>query len=168
MEKLLWDLTRKQLIEHYNILSKIMKFKYIYIFFISLIIFFSCERKSKQLNSVSKTYVKEITTSKEFEKVINTSKNTLLIIDLYADWCMPCKILGFRMEKLAEKHKTKPNVKFYKINVDKLPQIANYFQVKSIPFVIFVKDNKLVFKLIGLHPASTYQKVINYFSKTKI
>ncbi len=59
-----------------------------------------------------------------------------VVIDFYADWCRPCKMVAPIMEELAEKYQGKVN--FYKVNTDKERELSRVFQIKSIPAILFV------------------------------
>ena len=80
------------------------------------------------------------------------------MFDLYADWCMPCRVLSPVLEKIAVEMKS--SVSFYKINIDKSPDIASVFQVSGIPFVVFIKDKKVVQALLGVQPEAAYRRAI--------
>ena len=84
----------------------------------------------------------------------------LVVIDLYADWCMPCKMLSPIMTELEGEY---PNVKFCKINVDEEPELARQFHVQSIPMLAFVKDNTFLDMIIGLSPKSEIEKMIKEY-----
>lgn len=73
----------------------------------------------------------------------------LVVIDLYADWCGPCRMLAPVLNSLEEDY---PDVKFCKINVDNDPDLAKMFNVKNIPMVAFVKDNTFLDMSIGFVP----------------
>lgn len=81
------------------------------------------------------------------------------IIDFYADWCGPCKRVAPIMEELAKQYKGRVN--FYKINVDNNPEVAQVFQVNSIPAVLFVPLNDKPQMAVGAMPKETYIKAIN-------
>jgi len=85
-------------------------------------------------------------TQKEFPGVINDKETPLVIVDFFAEWCMPCVKMGPVFERLAEKHS---KVKFCKINVDEAGEIANEYEVSSIPCVIFFKDGEEVDRVVG-------------------
>jgi thioredoxin 1 len=76
----------------------------------------------------------------------------LVVIDLYADWCGPCRMLA---PVLAELESEYPEVKFCKINVDDEPELAKAFNVKNIPMVAFVKNNTFADLSIGFVPKET-------------
>ena len=81
----------------------------------------------------------------------------LAVIDLYADWCGPCRMLA---PVLAELENEYPDVKFCKINVDNDPELAKAFNVKNIPMVAFVKDNTFADMSIGFVPKENLKKLI--------
>ena len=107
--------------------------------------------------------VKVINSVDELNKVLESSGDKLLMFDLYADWCMPCKILSPMLEDIARKNRQRVSV--YKVNVDKNPEIANALQVTGLPFVLFVKKKQAVHALTGVQPKETYVRVINTFSE---
>jgi thioredoxin len=134
------------------------------IFFFTGII--SCKNDtSKQAQSpVKKSVINSIEDANQFNKILEKSKNRLLILDFYADWCPACKELAPILEKIAkEKSGT---VTIYKINVDRNQELSSSFRVNGIPHVAFLKDKKKVFSLTGLYPKNMYLKVIEKFAET--
>ena len=84
----------------------------------------------------------------------------LCVIDLYADWCGPCKMLAPTLDELEREF---PSVKFCKVNVDNDPEIARLFKVQSIPFVALVKDNTFVDMSVGYVPKEAIAKLIREY-----
>ena len=84
----------------------------------------------------------------------------LVVIDLYADWCGPCKMLAPTIEQLATEM---PDVKFAKVNVDNEPELARAFNVSSIPMIALVKDNTFLDMSVGYVPKSTLEKLIEEY-----
>ena len=85
-------------------------------------------------------------TSLNFEnEVLNADKPVLL--DFYADWCGPCKILAPVLHEIAEENAG--TLKVGKINVDEQMELAMRFQVSSIPMLVVFKDGKIVAKSVG-------------------
>ncbi len=84
------------------------------------------------------------------------------MIDFYADWCGPCRQLAPRLEKIATENGGK--VTIYKLDIDKHKKIAAQYGVRSIPFVVFFKNKKIVRQMKGLRQTNAYLKIINQFS----
>ena len=97
-----------------------------------------------------------VLTKDTFEREVAEYKG-LVVIDLYADWCGPCKMLAPILDELEGEY---PDVKFCKVNVDNDPDIARMFKVESIPFVALVKDNTFVDMSIGYVPKDKIAKLI--------
>lgn len=112
----------------------------------------------------TKTSVIEILSDKQFNSIIENEKDMLLVFDLYADWCKPCRMLSPMLEEIAAINKNK--VKIYKINVDKVQKTASSFGISSIPYVAFVKNQKLLYAFTGLQMKDTYQRAIDYFNES--
>jgi len=87
-------------------------------------------------------------TDSNFNDAVN--KNKLVLVDFYADWCMPCRMVAPVGEELAKKYAGKVFVG--KINVDQNPLTANRFQVFSIPTLIIFKSGKEVDRIVGFVP----------------
>ena len=85
------------------------------------------------------------------------NSSSLVIIDLYADWCGPCRMLAPILAELENEH---PDVKFCKINVDNEPELARTFNVTSIPMIAFVKDNTFLDVSVGYVPKATLKEKI--------
>ena len=84
----------------------------------------------------------------------------LVVIDLYADWCGPCRMLAPVLHELESEH---PDVKFCKINVDDERELAMQFKVQSIPMVAFVKDDTLLDVSVGFVPKSKLDEMIGEY-----
>lgn len=85
------------------------------------------------------------------------------ILDFYADWCGPCRSLGPKLEAAAKKYAGKIDV--YKINVDKEPELANIFGVRSIPMVLFVPMQGVPIQTVGdLSPDEIEQSIAQIYS----
>jgi len=102
-----------------------------------------------------------IGSEEQFKNIVDTSGSRLLIFDLYADWCIPCKILSPLMEEIAKENSGKAS--FYKVDIEKHRGIASMFNVMGIPYVIFIKNKKMVHSLTGISPKEKYLEAINTF-----
>jgi putative thioredoxin len=83
-------------------------------------------------------------------EVIDRSVQVPVVVDLWAEWCGPCKTLGPIIEKVVDA--TDGKVALAKVDVDSNPQVAQAFQVQSIPAVYALKDGKVVDGFIGAQP----------------
>jgi thioredoxin len=81
-----------------------------------------------------------------------------VIIDFYADWCKPCKMIAPTMDKIAKEYEGK--VKVYKINVDNERKLASVFQVQSIPAVLFVPMKGEPSMQTGALSEEAYMKIV--------
>ena len=86
-------------------------------------------------------------------EVIDRSTSVPVVVDLWAEWCGPCKTLGPIIEKVVDA--TGGKVVLAKVDVDANPQVAQAFQVQSIPAVYALKDGKVVDGFIGAQPEQT-------------
>ena len=80
-----------------------------------------------------------------FSTEVEASKG-LVILDFFATWCGPCKMLAPVLEELSEDY---PSVKICKTDVDEAPGLAQKFGIQSIPTVVFFKDGKAVGHFVG-------------------
>ena len=84
----------------------------------------------------------------------------LVLVDFYADWCMPCKMLSPILEELSEEI---DDVKIVKVNTDRNQELASSFGIMSIPTLLFVKDGKVIDTLVGMRPKEELERVIKSY-----
>jgi len=94
----------------------------------------------------------KITKSNFQEEVLNSDKPVL--VDFWADWCGPCKMMGPVLEEFANEH---PEIKVGKCNVDEEMELATQFNVMSIPFFGLFKNGQLVKTTVGYQPKITLE-----------
>ncbi len=95
----------------------------------------------------------------DFEKEVMAEKG-LVLVDFYADWCMPCKMLSPILEELSEEI---DDVKIVKVNTDKNQELASSFGIMSIPTLLFVKDGKVIDTMVGMRPKEELERVIKSY-----
>jgi len=96
-------------------------------------------------------------TDENFEQEV-LKASELVVVDLYADWCGPCKMVGPVIEQLAQEN---ADVKVGKVNVDHSPGIAQKYKVMTIPTILFFKNGEVADKVIGVRSKEEFQGMIN-------
>lgn len=87
------------------------------------------------------------------------SSDLPVLVDFYADWCGPCKMLAPVIETLAEEYEGK--VKVGKLNVDNAPDVSGRYGIMSIPTLLYFKNGEIVNKTIGVVAKSEIEQVLN-------
>ena len=101
----------------------------------------------------------DVTDSTFESDVIERSAAVPVVVDLWAEWCGPCKTLGPILEKVIAE--TDGQVELAKVDVDNNPQVANAFRVQSIPAVYALKDRKVVDSFIGALPEAQVREFVS-------
>ena len=102
----------------------------------------------------------EITLTKEnFEEVILKSEKPALI-DFWATWCGPCKMISPIVEKIAEE---RDDIKVCKVNVDEQEELAIKFKIMSIPTLVIIKDGEVAGQAVGYR---SYEELNAFIDKT--
>jgi len=108
-------------------------------------------KEKKPMNENTK-----ILTNTNFESEISSG---IVLVDFYADWCMPCKMLTPTISAIADAYKGKISVG--KLNIDQAQSIAAKYGVMSIPTIILFKDGMTIDKKVGVSPKFVYEKMID-------
>lgn len=99
--------------------------------------------------------MKIISNVKEFEDVL--ANNAKVLVDFYADWCGPCKMLAPVLEDVSKEH---ADIAFVKVNVDQVQELAAKFNVMSIPTLIVFANGKAVKQTMGFMPKAELNKFL--------
>ncbi|MDY3231995.1 MAG: thioredoxin [Clostridiaceae bacterium] len=108
---------------------------------------------------MQEVYIMAITHLKtsEFDQAVNAGED-LVVVDFFATWCGPCKMLSPVVERMAETYK---DVHFYKVDIDEEPQLAERFRVMSVPTLIYLKKGQVLDKSIGVVSPAEMENTIN-------
>lgn len=93
----------------------------------------------------------------EFDAAVNAAE--LAVVDFWADWCGPCKMMSPAVEKLAEAYAGR--VLVAKVNVDEEPELARRFGVMSIPTLVFLRRGTEVDRRVGVQPEETLSAALD-------
>ena len=88
-------------------------------------------------------------------EVLNSDK--VVLLDFFANWCGPCKMIAPILEEIAAENE---HIKVCKIDVDNDPDLARKFNVTSIPLLVVMKDGKIVNQALGARPKDAILKLI--------
>lgn len=91
------------------------------------------------------------------------TKEGLVLVDFYADWCGPCRMLTPIISELAQE--LTGQVKFVKVNVDVTPILAKEYQVMSVPALVLFKEGVAIESATGFYPKVELMKWLNYHLK---
>ncbi|HNX85263.1 MAG TPA: thioredoxin [Bacteroidales bacterium] len=101
--------------------------------------------KMKNAPAVADSELIEHLTAQNFA---HKTKNGVVLVDFWADWCMPCKMMAPILNEVAEA--TDGTATIYKLNVDEQQQVAAQYGIRSIPTMILFKDGKEVERIVGV------------------
>ncbi|HUT57182.1 MAG TPA: thioredoxin [Phycisphaerae bacterium] len=117
---------------------------------------FSCRRDAgAEENS---RFVRRIESAEDFDKTVLKASQPV-VVDFYATWCGPCKLLAPRLAELAEQYQTK--ALFAKVDVDKLPGLADAHRVRALPTVVLFNNGQEVRRWVGVQDADAYRREID-------
>ncbi|MCJ1403517.1 Cytoplasmic thioredoxin isoenzyme 2 [Xylographa trunciseda] len=85
----------------------------------------------------------------DFQEAVGMSGT--MVIDCFATWCGPCKVIA---PKVVEFSNTYPDARFYKVDVDEVPDVAQELSVRAMPTFVLFKDGELAETVVGMNPAS--------------
>lgn len=94
-----------------------------------------------------------------FKQEISAAGNKLIVVDFYADWCGPCRMIAPKMVELAQEH---CDVVFLKVNVDDNGDLSKEYGVSGIPHFVFIKNSKKVSEFSGANEAKIKETIQMY------
>ena len=101
--------------------------------------------------------IKNVNSSQEFDELIKN--NRYVLVDFWAAWCAPCRMVAPVIDEIADKYSEK--VRVAKVNVDDQQELSIRYGIQSIPTVIFFKEGKVASKEIGVKPMSSFANMID-------
>lgn len=117
------------------------------------------EEKLRSMNEIKEIKKPINLTDSNFD--IEKSKYSLLVVDFWATWCGPCKMISPIIEQLAEQYAGK--IVFGKVNVDENPHISQRFGIQSIPTLMIVKEGQVIDVMIGALPKGQIENRIEQY-----
>lgn len=109
------------------------------------------------LSYTRKIMVATVASKEEFQSALQHSG--LVVVDFFATWCGPCKMIAPLLDKFSNEYSS---AKFIKVDVDELSEVAQEYEVSSMPTILFFKDGKVVEKVVGANPAALKQALGNH------
>jgi thioredoxin 1 len=103
-------------------------------------------------------------TDENFEETV-LNNDGVAVVDLWAPWCGPCRLIGPIIEQLAAEHK---DVLIGKMNVDDNPEVPTNFNVRGIPTILFFKNGQLVDKQVGMTTKQVLAQKIQHAMAHKV
>lgn len=92
-----------------------------------------------------------------------TNSNLLVVVDFWAEWCAPCRMMAPILEEIKREYEGK--IKVGKLNVDENSTIAGQYHIMGIPTLLFFRSGKLVDKIVGIVPRKTLDDKIEKLLK---
>ena len=98
----------------------------------------------------------KIVNSENFEQEVLKSEKPVLV-DFWADWCGPCKMISPILKELADEH---PEIAVAKVNLDECPELAMGYRISAIPALMLFKDGKVAAQTVGFQPKEALEALL--------
>ncbi|KAK0347731.1 thioredoxin trx1 [Friedmanniomyces endolithicus] len=99
---------------------------------------------------MGKQGVHNLKSKAEFDEAMQT-KDTLMVLDCFATWCGPCKVIAPTVVKFSD---TYSDARFYKIDVDEVPDVAQELSIRAMPTFLLFKNGEKVAEVVGANPSA--------------
>lgn len=107
-----------------------------------------------------KTYkMKEIFTQDELDDLLRSAGQKLVIVDFWATWCGPCKVIGPMFRKLANDPEYEKDVIFASVDVDEANELAEEIGIECMPTIMFFKNSEKIDEMSGANKAKLVEKI---------
>jgi thioredoxin 1 len=107
--------------------------------------------------------VNPLTSKSSFQtSVISGSSSHLVLLDCFATWCGPCKMIAPKIATMSTEDKYKDSVEFYKIDVDEVPDVAQELNIRAMPTFLLFKDGEKVEEVVGANEKAIRAAVDKY------
>ncbi|KAI8942394.1 Thioredoxin amt13 [Plenodomus lindquistii] len=112
--------------------------------------------------SDEKKGVHNLQTASAFKEALEV-KDTLMVLDCFATWCGPCKVIAPQVVKFSDKY---PNARFYKIDVDEVPDVAQELGIRAMPTFLLFKGGEKVAEVVGANPKALEAAIQSNYETT--
>ncbi|KAK5165110.1 thioredoxin trx1 [Saxophila tyrrhenica] len=107
---------------------------------------------------MSKEGVHNLQSKADFDAAMG-EKGTLMVLDCFATWCGPCKVIAPQVVKMSDTYTT---ARFYKLDVDEVPDVAQELSVRAMPTFMLFKDGEKVGEVVGANPTALENAIKNH------
>jgi len=123
-----------------------------------------CGRCGERLGASGQDSKPVTITDQTFEREVVQAKGTPVLVDCWAPWCGPCRMIGPILDQLAAE--SAGRYRIAKLNVDENPQTSARFKIASIPTMLIFKDGQLIDRLIGAQPKQVIAERLQHASSS--
>lgn len=102
--------------------------------------------------------VTQVSNAEEFNATMSGAGDKLVVVDFFATWCGPCKMIAPMLEKFSEQYS---DATFIKVDVDAVPALAQQYEVSAMPTIAFFKNGKEITKVVGANVAAIKQNIVS-------
>ncbi|GMM55742.1 thioredoxin [Maudiozyma humilis] len=102
--------------------------------------------------------VTQINSAADFDAALASAGAKLVVVDFFATWCGPCKMIAPMMEKFSEQY---TDAVFLKVDVDQIAPLAQKYEISAMPTLVFIKNGAEVTKVVGANMAAVKQNIVS-------